>query len=169
MNILEFHIPEEILVALSLLILILVLGRIFWKPVMKVIEERQSGIDAALKSAEDSKNFAAELDKKYENQSAELDKLIAEKTKTANDNAQSEFNRIIDEAKDRAKHIVASAEAKAVKEHQKMLHDAQDEIVTLAMTAAGKVVQTSMDTETNREIVRNFLTQQDAEKGVSNV
>ena len=157
MNLFDFYVPEEILVALSLLILVFVMAKFFWKPIMKIIDERRKAVDDMLKSAEDAKTQVSQMDERRLNQNAELDKLILDKTNEARESAGREYNRIIDEAEKKAHDIIRAAEDKAQREHQQMLVRSRDAIISLAMGAASKLVESSMDNEKNRGLIDAML------------
>ena len=106
MNIFDFYIPEQILVAFSLIVLMLVLTKILWKPLTNIIDNRQKNVDDMLHSAEEAKAIVADMETKRVNQSAELERLITDKTNEARERARREYNRIIAEAEEKAHSIV---------------------------------------------------------------
>jgi len=157
MNLLDFYIPEEILVALSLLILVLVLSRIFWKPLMKVIDNRQKAVDDMLQSAEDAKKVIAEMEEQRLNHDAELERQTVEKMKEARHLAAKEYDRIIAEAKDKAQMITQAGEDRARRVYEKSMSESRDAIITLAMGAASTIIESSMDSEKNRELIESMM------------
>jgi len=87
MNIFDFYLPEQVLVAFSLIVLMIVLTKILWKPLTNIIDSRQKGVDDMLHSAEEAKRIVADMEKQRVNQSAELERLIADKTNEARERA----------------------------------------------------------------------------------
>ena len=157
MNIFDFYIPEQILVAFSLIVLMFVLSRILWKPLMNIIDSRQKDVDDMLHSAEEAKAVIADMETRRVNQNAELDRLISDKTNEARERAGREYNRIIAEAEAKAHSIIKAGEEKAAREYQQIMSESREAVITLALGAAAAVVESSMDSEKNRALINSIL------------
>jgi len=157
MNIFDFYIPEQILVAFSLIVLMFVLTRILWKPLMNIIDSRQKNVDDMLRSAQEAKVIVADMEKLRVNQKAELERLIADKTNEARERAGREYNRIIAEAEEKAHNIIKAGEEKAEREYQRMMSESRETVLTLALGAAAAIVESSMDSEKNRALIDSML------------
>jgi F-type H+-transporting ATPase subunit b len=157
MNLFDFYIPEEILVALSLLVLVFVLRRFFWRPVIKIIDNRQKSVDDMLQGAEDAKRIIAEMEEKSARHDAGMEQRIAEKTKEARERATREYDRIIAEAEEKAHTIVEAGEEKARRTYEQSVSEAREAVVMLALGAASAIVESSMDSEKNRELIEAML------------
>ena len=157
MNIFDFYIPEQVLVAFSLIVLVLVLKRILWKPLMKVIDSRQAGIDELLQRSEDAKKIIAEMEEQRANNDAELERQTLEKMKEARRLAGVEYDRIIAEAEEKARKFVEAGEEKARRTYEQSMSESREAIITLALGAASAIVETSMTTEINRKLVEVML------------
>jgi len=157
MNLLELYIPEEILVALSLLVLLFVLTRLFWKPLIKVIDNRQAGVDDMLQRAEDAKKVIAEMEEQRASHSAELERQVVEKMKEARELAGREYNRIVAEAEEKARKFTEAGEGNARRAYEQAMSESREAIITLALGAASIIVESSMDSEKNRELIDVIL------------
>ena len=157
MNIFDFYIPEQILVAFSLIVLMLVLTKILWKPLTNIIDNRQKDVDDMLRGAKEAKAFAADMETKRVNQNAELERLITDKTNEARESARREYNRIVAEAEEKAHSIVKAGEEKAAREYQQMMSESREAVITLALGAAAAIVESSMDSEKNRALIDSML------------
>ena len=98
---------------LAFLILLFVLGKYAWKPILKAIGDREQGITDAIASAEKIKAEMAQL--KNENEA-----LLA--------SAREERATLIKEAKEVADKLIADAKEKARSEYDRILADAQSAI-----------------------------------------
>ena len=98
---------------LAFLILLFVLGKYAWKPILKAIGDREQGITDAIASAEKIKAEMAQL--KNENEA-----LLA--------SAREERAVLLKEAKEVADKLVADAKEKARSEYDRILADAQSAI-----------------------------------------
>jgi F-type H+-transporting ATPase subunit b len=157
MNLLEFYIPEEILVALSLLILLFVLQRIFWKPLIKIIDGRQKGVNDMLQSAEDARGIIADMEERRARHDEEMERQIIVKMKEARERAGREYDRIISEAEAKARMIIEAGEERARREYQQIMNESQEAIIALSLGAASKIVEISMDSGKNRELIETML------------
>jgi len=157
MNIFDFYIPEQVLVAFSLIVLMIVLTKILWKPLTNIIETRQKDVDDMLRSAQEAKALAADMETKRVNQSAELERLIADKTNEARERAAREYNRIVSEAEEKAHNIIKAGEEKAARDYQQMMSESQEAVIKLALGAAAAIVESSMDSEKNRALIDSML------------
>jgi len=157
MNIFNFYIPEQILVAFSLIVLMFVLSRILWKPLTNIIESRQKDVDDMLHSAEEAKTIVTDMEKRRANQNAELERLIADKTNEARERAAREYNRIVKEAEEKAHSIIKSGEEKAARDYQRKMSESREAVITLALGAAAAIVESSMDSDKNRALIDSML------------
>jgi len=157
MNIFDFYIPEQILVAFSLIVLVFVLTRIFWKPLINIIDNRQKDVDDMLRSAEEAKVIVVDMEKQRADQNALLERLITDKTNEARERANREYNRIVAEAEEKAHYIIKAGEEKAARDYQRMVSESQETVIKLALGAAAAIVESSMDNEKNRALIDSIL------------
>ncbi len=157
MNLLEFYIPEWFFVALSLLILVFALTKLLWKPVNKILDERQEKISKSLRDAEEIEAGMRGMEERRLEFERELDRRTAEQMKEARMRAGQEYDRIISEAEEKARAIVTSAQVQAVQEKGAMLRGAKAEIVAAALAAAGALIGANMDDKRNEKLIEAFL------------
>ena len=94
----------------AFLVLLIVLGKFAWKPILKAINDRESGIEEALLKADKMKAEIATMQ-------SENEALLAK--------AREERATLIKEAKEASDKMVAEAKEKAKSEYDKILTDAQ--------------------------------------------
>jgi F-type H+-transporting ATPase subunit b len=165
MNLFDFYIPEEILVAFTLLVLVAVLTKILWKPLAKIIDSRQQGVDDMLQRAEDAKRIIADMEAQRAVHAADLERQTLEQMKEARTLAGREYDRIVAEAEEKARLFTEAGEEKARRAYEQSMADSQAAIITLALTMASKIVESSMDTKANRDFVETILQKAGAERG----
>lgn len=159
---LDFYLPEEVLVAFSLLVLLFVLTRVFWKPLMKIIEDRQKGVDDMLEQADDAKKVIAEMEEQRRSHDADLERQVVEKMKEARELATREYDRIIAEAEKKARMITEAGEMKARRAYERSMSESNEAIINLALGAASIIARSSMDSEKNRQLIEAMLQKQAA-------
>lgn len=120
--------------SLSFLIILFLLTKFAWKPILKMIKDREDSIDSALKSAEQAK-----LDMK--SLKAENERILAE--------ARNERDVMLKEARDIKDKIIAEAKASAVTEGERLLKVARESIENEKLAAVtelkNQVAQLSID------------------------
>ncbi len=152
--------PEKytfIFVAINLLILYFFMRKFLFKPVTEFMEKRKNSIDQALKDADQAKLEVAESRKNYEEQ---IKKIREESDRLMNEarvKASREYDEIIANAKKDAQAIVEKGRQDVEREKAEMLRQVRQQIAALALTAATKVVQANMDTDSNKSIVDKFI------------
>jgi F0F1-type ATP synthase membrane subunit b/b' len=110
-----------------------------------------------LRSAEEAKAFAADMENQRINQTAELERLITDKTNEARERAAREYNRIVTEAEEKAHNIIKAGEEKAERDYQRIMSESQEAVIKLALGAAAAIVESSMDSEKNRALIDSML------------
>lgn len=118
----------------TFLIVLFLLTKFAWKPIMKMIKDREASIDDALKSAEKAK--------------AEIASMQADNERLLNE-ARRERDAMLKEARDMKDAIVAEAKGKAKEEADKLLASARESIQNEKMAAItdlkNQVAQLSID------------------------
>ena len=156
------YMPTCVWVLINLLILYFVLRKLLFKPVTKFMEDRASSIEQSINNAQARMREADELKKDYENhlKSAheEADRILVESRRQA----EKEYASLIDAAKVESETIISRAHDETERERQQMKRDLKDQIASLALAAASKILEANMDTETNRAIVDKFIDEEGA-------
>ena len=144
----------------ALLNFLLILGvgtKFLWKPVLKMIKDRQQEIDALYTKAEDAKALAeqqqAEYAEKLENAYAAGEQIVKE----AVARGQNREEEIIRQANREADAIRDKAAADIAQEKKKAINDAKDEISAMAMAIAGKVVGRELTAADQAKLVDHFI------------
>lgn len=146
-----------LIVFLNLTILYFILRRILFKPVTQFMENRTNSIRDSINNAEKAKSEADALKLKYEEQlrnaRAEGEKLIDE----ARARADKEHDRLVHEAEAEAEGILQRTREEIERERKQMLREIRGQVAGLALSAASKVIEANMDTESNRILVDKFI------------
>ena len=122
-------------------ILLVVLWYFLYKPVMKVLAERQQkvaqGVMDAERAAEKLKGADAEAAVVVSKAEGDAEGIVTGARETAN----AEKARIVKEADARAAAIAADADARAKETAAKSLRESEKEVARLAVLAAEKVIR----------------------------
>lgn len=141
----------------NMMITFAVLKKFLFKPVKKMIDDRQSEIDTMYADADAAKQKAAELEQEYQQhlQSIrdERDTLLREATA----HAQKREEEIVGEARAEAAALRAAAEADIAQERKKAVNDLKNEIGGIAVDIAGKVVEREINETDHKALIDEFI------------
>lgn len=139
--------------------LFIVLKKSLFKPVMKMIEDRQNEIDEMYQKADDSKRQAEALQAQYEEKFAAASQEAERVVKEAVVRGQNRELEIIRQANEEATAIREKASADIAQEKKKAIAEAKGEISDLAMEIAEKVIGKSLDSTDQKRLVDGFISQ----------
>lgn len=142
---------------LNTLAVIFVGTKFLFKPVMKMIAERQKEIDDLYADAGKAKKEAAQLKTEYEDKLAVAAETGERMVKEAVARGQSRQEEILRQANAEAAAILDKAAADIAQEKKKAVNDAKDEISDMAMAIAGKVVGRVLSEEDQAQLVDSFI------------
>ena len=126
-------------------LLLLLLRKFAWKPILHAINEREEGIKSALAAAEEAK-------KEMQNVTADSEKLLQD--------ARAEREAMLKEAREIKEKMIADAKAQAQSEGEKMIAqakqsiegekkaaiaDIKNQVASLSVEIAEKVLQNQLD------------------------
>ncbi len=138
------------------LILLLVLRKLAWKPILKSLKERETGISDSLASAEKIKVEMAQMKSENEALLAKAREERAQMLKEARETKDKMINEAKELAKVEAGRIIV--DAKAVIEQQKMaaITEIKNQVGTLVVEVAEKVLRRELSNKTEQE---NYIRQ----------
>lgn len=149
-----------LLQTIAFLILVFVLAKWVFPPLMKAVDDRQEAIEAGTKAAEAAEQKAAEAQE-------EVQKLLKE--------ARVEAKDIVATAKDEANAMVATSEEKAKSRAEKIVKDAHDQLekdviaarkalhndtIELVALATEKVVGKTVSESVDKKIITESIKEQ---------
>ena len=144
--------------------LFLVLKKFLFKPVLKVIEERQQEIDGMYTDAENVKANAVALQQEYQQKLYLAAETGDQMVKDAVARGKDREAEIIRQANAEAAAILDKAAADIAQEKKKALNDAKDEISGMAMAIAEKVVGRQLSGEDQDKLVEEFINELGAQQ-----
>ncbi len=145
--------------AITFLVLLVVLSKFAWGPIVKMLDEREKTISEAIESA---KKERAEAEKLLASQKEALAKATREAAEIAKRN-QDEVEKLRQEltakARKEAEELVASARKQINEEKSKAAAELKGMVADLAIEAAGKLVKANLDEKAQRQLVEDYLKQ----------
>ncbi len=154
---LELQVSTIVFTVINLLILYVVLKKVLFGRVNRVLQARADLIQQNLSGAEQEKAQADELKAEYEQKLARAHAEAAEIVAQAKTRGAQEYQAIMDQAQDEVRRTQAQAQAQNQADREEMLRSARREVAQLAVMAAAKVAQRELDEQSDRAIAEQFL------------
>ena len=144
-------------VLINTLVVFFVAKKFLFGPVMKMIEDRQNEIDKMYDEADTAMDEAEAMAKEFQQKLSEAHATSERIVKEAVARGQSREEEIVFKANAQATAMLNKATADIAQEKKKAINEAKDEISSLAMTIAGKVVGHSLDEKDQAQLVDRFI------------
>jgi len=142
---------------LTFLILVFVLAKFAWKPLLKMLNDREELIRASLEDAEKAKEQLERLNEEgvaIINKARSEAQLILSEGKSAASKLKDETLEV---AKDQAKHIISEAEKQINVERDKAISEIKEEVVNISLAVAEKLIKKNISPEDNKTLIDQSL------------
>ena len=155
----SFDTWTALFILLNTVTVFLVLKKYLFKPVMKMIEDRQKEIDDLYDDAEKAKADAEAMQLEYAQKLSDATQTGERIVKEAVARGQSREEEILRQANLQADAIRQKASEDIDREKRKAVNDAKDQICVIAMDIAGKVVGRELNDADQAKLVDSFIDQ----------
>ena len=141
----------------NLMIQLVIFKKLLLNPVKKVIAERKAKADSQIADAQklrtEAEAMKAEYEQNLQNARNEANQIVASAQKTAA--ARSE--ELLGEARAQAAALKQKAEADIAQERKKAVNEVKDEIGGMAMEIASKVVEREIKEADHQDLIDEFI------------
>ena len=142
---------------ITFLILLGVLTRFAWKPLLKALETRENEISQSLEDAEKAKQelerLSAESDEIISKARSEAQGIVSEGKKAAEQLSATTLNK----AKEEAMANLSAAKEQIKIERDKAIVEIKGEVVNLSLSIAEKLVKKNLSKEDNKSLIDESL------------
>lgn len=143
--------------AVNLLILYFFLRKFLFHRVSDFMDARSDSIAADIEKGKEDKAQGEEYKQEQEKLLQELKTERNRMMESSKKKADEHYENTVRKAQEEASRIVAAGETEVSREREKMAAELKDEVASLALAAASKVMQQNMDSDKNRGLVEEFL------------
>ena len=148
----------QILISLAnLVILFLLVKKLFYRPVKKILKAREDEINLQYSSAKQAESEAMKSKQQYEEAlstaAAEADGII----KDAAEKAKRRSDTIIDDANEKAERILRQAEQDAALERSKATDSIKREIVEVSSALSSKLIEREINPDDHKALIDSFI------------
>lgn len=127
---------------INLIIILVVLTKLLYQPVKKIIDERESLIKNQLDDAKRTQSDAYRMKAEYEEQLETAQVQAADLITTAKARATEEHDQIIAQTREESERMLHKAKGDIKNEQAKAEQELQTRIAELALVAARKILKT---------------------------
>jgi F-type H+-transporting ATPase subunit b len=142
---------------LTFVLLLVVLKKVAWGPILDALEARENEIKEALNAAEKAREEAKRVSSDYEDAirkaQAEAQQIISD-AKTAGEKVKLDLEAV---ASEKADEIIEKAKAQIDAERIKVISEIKSVAVEISLSAAAKVIEKNLDSDDNRKLVNEAL------------
>jgi F-type H+-transporting ATPase subunit b len=142
---------------LIFIVLLFILSRYAFKPLVAAVEAREAALEAAITGAQRDRDEAAKLlaeqRQQLEAARAEAQRFIAEGRATSEKLKAS----MLEETKVQQHELLERARRELENEKVRAIAELRREAIDLALAGAGRVIERNLDDAANRKLVEDFL------------
>jgi F-type H+-transporting ATPase subunit b len=141
----------------TFIVLLLILKKVAWKPILTALDKRENDIKQALEQAEKAKDEAKKI---LEENQANLAKAEDESKKIIEQSrsyAESLKEQMIKESKEQAKKIVEDASSEIQRKKDAAFEELKSQVAEIAVNAAEKIIKESLDSQKSKQVVDKYL------------
>lgn len=142
---------------LVFLLLVLLLSKYAWKPILSAIKTREEGITTALAAAEKAKEEMKALQAGNEKILAEARAERDAMLKEARDTKDSIVNEAKSKAKSESDRILASAREQITNEKNAAITELKNQVATLSIEIAEKILKSELSSDDKQKTLVNTI------------
>ncbi|MGM9561264.1 MAG: F0F1 ATP synthase subunit B [Phascolarctobacterium sp.] len=142
---------------LNFLVLVFVLAKFVYKPVLGIMEERKNKIASDLETAEKAKNDAEAVKAEYAAKLADARQEAQAIIENARKTAQAAHDKIMADTKVEQEQYVAAQKEIIATEKKKAMDEVRAQVISLSMIAAGKIVEQKLNSEEDKQMASKIV------------
>lgn len=150
-------VADMIWAIINFLILLAILNKFLYKPLLKMMDDRKSEIKRDLDSAAQANAEALKAKEEYlkqiEQAKEEAQRIMEKATKMGEETSEA----LISQAREETSKMTEKAREMIRLEKEEALNQLRDEVSTLVVMAAGKVIDKTIDQEAHEKLIREFI------------
>lgn len=151
------HIGLMIWTILTFLILVFILGRWGWKPLIEAIEEREAKIKADLEATKSARESAEKMRAELEEKMAELSQKTREMLSQAKSDGEKAREELLKKSAEEAKQILEKTKRQLDEERDRLVRELRAEVAGLSIQAAERILRQVVDRKSQERLVQDFL------------
>lgn len=156
-GLLDLNIGLAFWTVLTFLLLLFVLKKFAWKPILAALDERENAIKESLEKAEKAKDDAQKM---LEQNQASIAKAEEEARKIVNESrvyADKLKEQLLHESKQQAQKILEDAKKEIEQKKDETFNELKNQIAEIAVGAAEKIMMQNLDKNSQSKLVEKYI------------
>ncbi len=143
---------------IAFLLLVVVLGKAAWGPIIEALEEREHRLKAEREAAEAARKSAEELKAALDKELARIQLKAQEAIAQALKDGAKAKDDIVRQAQEEAKAIADKTRKALEDDKNRLVGELRREVAGLSVMAAEKLIRKSVDSGVQKSVLDDFLT-----------
>lgn len=139
------------------LVVLVILGKYAWGPILKALDSREEGIRSAIDEATEQRNEAATLLEEHKRQLADARRQAQEILAEGREAGQRLRGEIEAKAREESERMLERARGEIQREREQAIEALRRESVDLALAAASTVLRRELDDASDRALVEEYI------------
>jgi F-type H+-transporting ATPase subunit b len=141
----------------SFAVLVLLLSKVAWKPLIAALKEREDGIRKAINDASSAKTSAEQLKAQYEQDLAKAQDKAADLISQAQAESQKMREQMLKDAEAEAHRLIEQTKRQLEEEKSKLSRELRQEVAGLSIRVAEKLMRHSINAKDQDALVQGFI------------
>ncbi len=147
----------------TFLILLVLLKKFVWGPVIAAVDRREESLKAMFDEAGKARDEAGKLLEKYEQQLAEARDEVNRMIGDGKSRAKKTADELVEKARRETLDMAEKAKAEIVREREKASAEIREDVVRISLKAAEQLINMKLEDAEHREFIEKAIAQIDAE------
>lgn len=142
---------------ITFLLLLFLLGKFAWKPILTALKQREDNIKISLEQAEKAREEAKKI---LEENQASLSKAEDESKKLIEESRQYAAHlkeQMLKDSKIQAQKIIEEASAEIDRKKSEAFTELKNQIAEISVQAAEKILKQNLNADVNKKIVESYI------------
>ena len=153
----DLHPADILIYIINIAVLFILLRLILWKPVGRFLSERSARVRSELENAEKTRLEAEALKREYTENLESIEALQRDMMRESQIKAAEEAGEILDEAREKAKAMIAEARERIAEEKERAVENARLEMSQLATGMAARILKREVLPDDNMSAAEDFF------------
>ena len=142
---------------ITFIVLLIVLRKVAWGPILTALEQREHTIRNSLAEAQQARQEAAQLLTQHQQMLSDASREVGRILEQGREEAERLRISLTEQARAEAQRLTEVAQREIVREKQLAMQELKNTAADLALAAAGHLLNTAMTSEDQRRLVTEFL------------
>ncbi|MDO4744817.1 MAG: F0F1 ATP synthase subunit B [Clostridia bacterium] len=149
---------------INLLILVLIMKKLLFKPIMNMLAQREEEVNSMYKQAEEAQQNAENLEKDYTQKLSVAKEEAARIMKDTVREATLKGEEIVSDAQNKAAAVLSKAHKEIERERLSAVNEIKSDIASIAVSVAEKVIEKDINESDYERLVEEFINGSGEEK-----